>query len=931
MATFNFNTSLGQTLTFNPAADILSIGYPALEVTLTQDGANTVVTVAGVGSVTLAGTTVGQLHSTGTAANIGVAGGTLLIGDETVSDALDAAGNTTAAIAAATDAKVYGMGGGDTLNVSGATTGSVVVFGGTGITDTTDGGDTITVATGNATVYGNSGNDAITLGATAAGKNVSVWGGLDNDTVNGGATVLGSTTTIDLGAGNDTFTAAAASAGTLDVKGGVGNDTITMNATTVGDATVYGGTGGTDTADGADTITLTAHNAVVYANAGADTVTVAGKANGTSLVHGGIDNDSITNNGTAMLGAHTIFGGFGTDTITIDAVGGDDNATSILVYGGNGLTDTVDGADTIAVTNHALTTSIGIYGNAGNDAITLTGTTAGAFAATLHGGLGNDTITYTADAAGNDTITGSGGAGSDTFNFNLNGGAANTATINDFSSADDVLNLRTQAGSAAAGLTVSRGSSSVVVADAATNTLSLTNFGGNFTATNFTINGGTTRLLTNFDGAAASLAGAGGADQLIAGGNGDTLNGGDGADKLLGGNGADTFQFTGAQANATANTFGGDTITGGNGADTISISGTDVVTLTNLSFVNATGIEKIQLTGSAAHNIVTGANGATTGIKTVDASVATVGVTINMTSGTDTTILGGAGNDTLTGGTGTSHVTAGAGSDILTLTGAIGASTLLGGTGTDTVSGATGTVTLDGTAISSFEVVRVDATNAANVTVGASYGATLEAAASLTIAVTAGATASKFDASALTSNAAILTGAAGIDTLIGGAGADTLTGGDEVDILTGGTGRDSFNYTDPAHAGATITDFAVGTTGDELYIDTSAYGTFGLNGALFATGNQAAIQGAAANNTVFVFTGGTGYANVAAAELIIQTGNAATTDYVMVFLNSTTGFAEAYFDASSAVVGSSVLLATFSNITTVEGLAGFVNENFTTY
>lgn len=674
MATFNFTTSLGQTLTFNPAADILNIGYGAADVTLTQVGADTVITVAGVGSVTLAATTLGQLHTGTTNPNIGVSGGSIKIGDQTSSDALDALGQAGTTLDVTTgDAIIYGMGGADS-SIDFTGTGNGVIFGGTGITDTTDGSDTIVAsATGNVTVYGNAGNDTITGAATLSGKTHTLYAGLGNDQYTFGAAVAGSTTVADLGAGNDTVVTGAVLAGTFAITAGLGNDTVST-ASVTGDVTVIGGAGLTDTADGADTITLGVHNAVVYGNAGADTIHYAGKTSGTTAINAGLGNDTIDDTGVAAIGAVTITGGLGSDSVTaVDA-----GITSLLIYGGAGLTDTADGADSITVGAAAIgaaTETLAIYGNAGNDTITAATSGDAGVAATVHGGAGNDTISVTltnTDTAAID-IT----AGDDTLTLITAAADDATFTVTGYSTSDTVtLNLNA---ATAAALAVGTGSNSTVLDAGADGAVVFAGYTGDLSLTMV----GGTKLVVNTGAADTLTGGTTGNDQFVAGAAGDT------------------FSFTGAN-------FVGDTdkLVGGAGTDVLLFTTAASVGAADLT--NVTSVEKVTF-GDFANGIVLGTAATAAGIVTVDGSAAGAGNALTITDtgavSTDTVVIGGGGNDSivLNEATGNLSITGGAGTDTLTtnsgndtIDGGTGVDTIIGGAGNDSILGGAGADTITG-------------------------------------------------------------------------------------------------------------------------------------------------------------------------------------------------------------------------------------------
>ncbi|WP_156967473.1 beta strand repeat-containing protein [Comamonas granuli] len=171
-------------------------------------------------------------------------------------------------------------------------------------------------------------------------------------------------------------------------------------------------------------------------------------------------------------------------------------------------------------------------------------------------------------------------------------------------------------------------------------------------------------------------------------------------------------------------------------------------------------------------------------------------------------------------------------------------------------------------------------------------------------------------------------GATGNDTIVGSAGADVITGGAGIDTITTGLGSDRIQFT-AANATATdrdvIVDFAAGVGGDVLAFDVSD-----VAAGIIAANTGAFSFNAAADNNIIVLNG-VGYANFAAAELAVNGLNAATDDYVLVFLNTTTGVAEVWADADSAVVGAGVQLASLTGITTLGGVGALVAANFAVY
>jgi Ca2+-binding RTX toxin-like protein len=86
-----------------------------------------------------------------------------------------------------------------------------------------------------------------------------------------------------------------------------------------------------------------------------------------------------------------------------------------------------------------------------------------------------------------------------------------------------------------------------------------------------------------------------------------------------------------------------------------------------------------------------------------------------------------------------------------------------------------------------------------------------------------------------------LAGGKGNDTINGGAGNDYVYGGDGADVLTGGTGRDRFAFHKIEDRGDTITDFAVGGSGDIIDVSVMA-ARYEWKGNPFTQGYVRAIQ-----------------------------------------------------------------------------------------
>ncbi|WP_182085671.1 calcium-binding protein [Aureimonas sp. ME7] len=462
MANYPFNGTESQTVAFDPAQDRVILNLNAADIASISEDArgNSISIISTSGAVlTLTGVTFAALTTSniiaglqsdivldyGTAGDdaglnslegnvvLGLAGndelaasadGSVLFGNQG-NDELDNAGfsnvrlyggqdadTLTLDFAAAADSAndssllVGGLGLDEiTVGTAFAYSGDVTVYGGNESNDPTDGADTITAAlsnTGTALIYGNGGSDEITV--TGLGS-ATIFGGQGDDTV--------------------AFTGNSAS-----IVGGLGEDEITV--TTAGDdaaVTVYGGNGNNDRLDGADVInvglTADGDSAVIYGNAGEDVITVTGLGNAT--VFGGADDDQITFTGNSA----SIVGGLGGDTLTVTTAGSD---ATVTVVGGNGTTDAADGDDIISVTLTTADDTAVVYGNGGDDEITIDGLGL----ATVFGGQGNDTLIINSSL--NHVLTG--GAGDDTFDFS---GAADTTaadeivSITDFTFGEDTI------------------------------------------------------------------------------------------------------------------------------------------------------------------------------------------------------------------------------------------------------------------------------------------------------------------------------------------------------------------------------------------------------------------------------------------------------------------------------------------------------------
>lgn len=301
-----------------------------------------------------------------------------------------------------------------------------VLFGGLGVIDSVAQDETISIGgKGTFVVYANGGNDTINqVGAAAfdSTSNVAAYGGRGDDSID--------------------FATTANVKSTIVAAGLQGADNIQVSNT--GTTTIYGGITVNDSADGADTIVIgagaTSGTYTVFGNGGADSISATGSFDSASsvTVFGGFGNDTITldNSGAAVgKAAITVYGGQDSDIISVTGKGG-----TTTIYGGNGVTDTTDSADSITI---AGTGTFNVYGNAGDDTLTFTGVTAtdSATSVTAYGGSGKDAFVDVTLASTGGKITLFGGADADTYGV-IGSSTGTGLTIGDYSAAGgDKLNL----------------------------------------------------------------------------------------------------------------------------------------------------------------------------------------------------------------------------------------------------------------------------------------------------------------------------------------------------------------------------------------------------------------------------------------------------------------------------------------------------------
>lgn len=373
MATIVFDGTAS--VTASASADQIVFSALPTSVTNVQEVSGNVVIAVGANTLTITGATLASL----VAANFITSN--VWTGNGLVTTPPDATGNL---IGLTTNTSLtFGLGGGgsgvhDSITVgTTVASGNHLIFGGAGFGDTTDGTDIINAgaaldkAAGTYAVYANGGADTVNVltGASTAGT-ASVYGGGGDDQIS-----VGSATATVAG----------------QIYGSAGADKL--GVTTLGSVSIFGGTGISDTVDGADIIgTQGKGTFAVYGNAGADSITHTSTAAGASLsIYGGNGIDSITVTG-AFSTTGQVFGGGDGDSIAVNNEAG--GATTI--FGGTGISDSTDVADSLKVTGAGTFT---IYGNGGNDTVNASALTDGA-TFSVYGGAGNDEMTVGAAAAG---------------------------------------------------------------------------------------------------------------------------------------------------------------------------------------------------------------------------------------------------------------------------------------------------------------------------------------------------------------------------------------------------------------------------------------------------------------------------------------------------------------------------------------------------
>jgi Ca2+-binding RTX toxin-like protein len=477
---------------------------------------------------------------------------------------------------------------------------------------------------------------------------------------------------------------------------------------------------------------------------------------------------AITASFLAKTGQLSVFGDNLDNTITESR----DAAGNILINGG--AVTVIGGKPTVA--NTPLTQ---IFGQGGNDTITLNEASGALPAAQLFGGAGNDVLTGGSGndmlfgQADNDTLLGKsgndflfGGAGNDTLtggdgDDQMFGEAGNDRMI--WNPGDD--NDLMEGGAGTDTAEVNGGNGSEVFT--ATANGARVRFDRLDPAPFFLDIGTTENLVLNMNGGDDRFSATGNLSALInltidGGAGNDTILGGNGNDKLLGGDGNDFID--GNQGNDTILLGAGDDVMQwdpGDGSDTV--EGQD-------------GSDRMLFNGSAAaESFAVSANGARV---MFTRNVGNITMDLNGIEKIDVNALGGA--DTITvndlSGTGVTEMN-------VNLAGAIGGSAGDAAADTVTVNGTAGNDIIDvfgaGTSVSVLGLpAQVNITNAEG--------------ANDSLVIKGGAGDDGITATTLPAGVMKLTldGGAGDDTILGSQGDDKILGGDGDDFVIGGRGND---------------------------------------------------------------------------------------------------------------------------------------------
>ncbi len=252
-----------------------------------------------------------------------------------------------------------------------------------------------------------------------------------------------------------------------------------------------------------------------------------------------------------------------------------------------------------------------------------------------------------------------------------------------------------------------------------------------------------------------SITGTSGVNIITGGSGGDSVDGGGGADVISTGGGNDTVVYHGTEAS----------IDGGGGSDTLVLAAMG-------------GITAVDFSVAAGSDQTTGDTLSVTNFENLNASIATIGLTVTASAG-GSYITTGSGNDTITGGTGGDNINSGAGDDAIDGKG--GGDVISAGAGNDTVYYYGSESSIDGGSGTNTLILKA----AVTINLGNADQTTGDLATITNF--------QNVDGSAVTTGMS-MTGSSGANVITGGSGDDTIDGGGGADIIDGGAGNDTIYY-----------------------------------------------------------------------------------------------------------------------------------------
>ena len=632
-----------------------------------------------------------------------------------------------------------------------------------------EGGETFTLTTGTNKFTGDSGDDTFD-------------GGISSSSLQ----TLNSGDSLDGGAGDDTLYAVITGSVTPSALKNIENVSVT-NTTTAATMDFSNATGLSAVTNSASTVGLT----MAGISASGPTVTVrdtaiAGQVVTFNDVTGSADSATVVINNVSGAATLTVAG---VETLTLQSDGSTANvlatlttaaATKLNVTGSIGLNagtlgSTITTLDASANTGTGITAVMGattantITGSAGNDSLTIVSTAADS----IDAGAGNDTVWYsTGTWTTADTLNG--GDGTDTMRVlatsiaavatpttyattNIetiqitDALAATTYTPANISAAATTLNIT--GNTSAAGATITTGASigvtgSTIAGPAgtfkiglgtslATNTLGILAAGGTTTITDtgtlttdsltitnnamvtsgamLNVFNGQILPITGYETVTINTGSTTGVQQTLAA---ITLTGDQSANTTLNFTGVNSVQLTGT---ATATTID---------ASGITASGTGTAAATAAFFMTGAPVATT-VTGSGGIDVIYGHASSASSVSGGAGNDSVTGGSAN------DTLLGGTGNDSIISGAGNDSILGGDGDDTITVAGNLASGDVIdGGAGNDTLLASAAIAAAAAATISNVEIISFSATAAQDMTAFLNSGITTVGATAGTLTVT---------------------------------------------------------------------------------------------------------------------------------------------------------------------------------------------------